>query len=131
MTRTLNPMTSAVALPMAETTEAAGLIFTSGQLPRRADGSVAEDFGEQVTQVLDNLEAALMRAGSSLAGLLKITVYLASLDDFDRYNAIYRERLEPAGFPARTTVEVCRFRDASRLEIDAIAVPTPADARAH
>lgn len=124
MTRTLNPMPSK-GLPMADSTEAAGLIFTSGQLPRRANGTVAEDFDEQVTQVLDNLEATLNRAGSSFAGLLKVNVYLANLDDFERYNKIYTARLESSGFPARTTVEVSRFRDASRLEIDAIAVRVP------
>lgn len=114
---------SAPAVPLTEATAGAGLIFTSGQLPRRPDGTVPDGFGEQVTQTLDNLESVLSRAGSSFAGLLKVTVYLDSLDDFDEYNKIYRERLQPLGFPARTTVEVSRFRGACRIEMDAIAIP--------
>lgn len=121
--RELIPMNSGSGLPLAESAMGGGLIFTSGQLPRRVDGSVPESFADQVTLVLNNLKSALDRAGSGLEGILKVNVYLASLDDFHQYNEIYKTFMAHAGYPARTSVEVCRFRGESRLEIDAIAVP--------
>lgn len=121
--RDLIPMNSGNGLPLAESAVGGGLIFTSGQLPRRTDGSVPEGFADQVILVLDNLRSALERAGSGLEGILKVNVYLDSLDDFHEYNELYKAYMAHAGYPARTSVEVCRFRGESRLEIDAIAVP--------
>lgn len=107
--------------PYADIAIGGGLIFTSGQIPISDDGTVPVDFGEQVSQVLSNLEMTLQNAGSDLDNILKITVYLDSLDDFDVYNRIYVEKLSAHGLPPRTTVEVSRFRGSKRIELDAVA----------
>ena len=59
--------------------------------------------------------------GGGLHTLLKTTVYLADLSEFDDYNAAYLDRLEGIPLPPRTTVEVARFRGSKRIEIDAVA----------
>ena len=98
-----------------------GVVWACGQVPRRADGSVPESIEEQVGVTLDNLEAVLTEAGSSLASLLKVTVFLADLDEFDAYDAAYCARLAGGPLPPRTTIEVASFRGEKRIEIDAVA----------
>ncbi|MFJ3929012.1 MULTISPECIES: RidA family protein [unclassified Streptomyces] len=98
-----------------------GIVWACGQVPRRPDGSVPRSIEEQVIVTIDNLEAVLRDAGASLASLLKLTVFLADLDEFDAYDAAYRARLAGRPLPPRTTVEVARFRGEKRIEIDAVA----------
>jgi 2-iminobutanoate/2-iminopropanoate deaminase len=97
------------------------LIWTAGQVPARADGTMPEDFAEQVAVTLDNLEATLRHVGGSFATLLKINAYLTSLDDFPVYNQVYTERLAAHGLPPRTTVEIVRFPSPMKIEIEAVA----------
>ncbi|WP_427008646.1 RidA family protein [Pseudarthrobacter sp. H2] len=111
--------------PYADLAIGGGLIFTSGQIPTSADGTTPEAFADQVTQTLSNLEQTLQLAGAGLNDLLKVTVYLASLDDFDEYNKIYTAKLGDTGLPTRTTVEVSRFRGSKRIELEAVAVAPP------
>jgi 2-iminobutanoate/2-iminopropanoate deaminase len=104
-------------------TIAAGLIFTSGQIPLvPATGEMAPaDIESQTRQVLENLKGVLEAAGSSLAFVTKTTVYLKDLGDFAAMNAVYATYFkDPA--PARTTVEISRLPRDARVEIDAIAV---------
>lgn len=103
------------------TASVGGVVWACGQVPVRADGTVPESIGDQVRQALDNLEHVLAPAGASLGSLLKITVYLADLDEFEEYDAAYVARLSGHPLPPRTTVQVARFRGAKRLEIDAVA----------
>lgn len=99
-----------------------GLIFTSGQIPGGPDGTVPTSMTEQAGQVFDSLEKALADQGGTLADVLQVTVFLGNIvDDFDDYNAVYRQRLLPHATPARTTVEVSRFRGDKRIELHAIA----------
>jgi 2-iminobutanoate/2-iminopropanoate deaminase len=97
------------------------LIWTAGQVPVREDGAVPEDFAEQVHVMFDNLEKTLAAADSGLGCLLKTTVFLASLDDFDAYNVVYVERMAGHPLPPRSTVEVTRFRRGMRIELEAVA----------
>lgn len=98
-----------------------GVIWACGQVPRRPDGSVPEAIEDQVVTVLDNLEAVLAEAGSSLSALLKVTVFLADLGEFDAYDAAYCARLAGGPLPPRTTVQVAAFRGEKRIEVDAVA----------
>ena len=76
---------------------------------------------EQTEQVMKNLEAVLRAAGASFDMVVKTTIFLADLEDFQTVNAIYATRFgdEP---PARATVQVSRLPLDVRVEIDAIAV---------
>lgn len=97
------------------------LIWTSGVIPKQADGTISSSFDVQAATVVANLERVLETAGGGLDTLIKTNVYLESLDDFPAFNEIYIERIGPHGLPPRTTVEIARFRPPMRIEIEAIA----------
>ncbi|MEO5778427.1 MULTISPECIES: RidA family protein [Arthrobacter] len=98
-----------------------GVVWACGQVPTRADGSTPESLRDQVNVVFDNLEKVLADAGADLSSILKITVFLANLDEFDEYNSAYLARFGDLTLPPRTTVEVARFRGEKRIEMDAVA----------
>jgi 2-iminobutanoate/2-iminopropanoate deaminase len=109
--------------PYSQAVVTGDLVFCSGQIALDpASGQVIDGGVEaQTRRVLDNLEAVLAAAGSSLERAVKTTIYLADMNDFAAVNAIYGERVgaEP---PARATVEVSRLPKDVRVEIDAIAL---------
>ena len=81
---------------------------------------VAGDISEQINQLLDNLSAILEASGSSIYKVLKFTVFLTDLDNFEQVNKIMAQRLtEP--YPARAVVEVSALPKGAKVEIDAIA----------
>ena len=109
--------------PYSQAIKANGFVFVSGQLgltPGHAElvGSTIE---EQTRQVFDNLEAILTEAGSGLERIVKTTVFLASLDDFQGMNSVYAERVGDVP-PARATIEVAGLPSGALVEIEAIAL---------
>ena len=88
---------------------------------RGAPEPVGSDVGEQTEQVLANLRAILEAAGSSLERVVKTTVYLTNLDDFQAMNDVYRTHVGEVP-PARATVEVSALPSGALVEIDAIAL---------
>ena len=102
-----------------------GLIFTAGQvaLDPATQQMVPGGITEQTTRVMENLKAILEAAGSSMARVVKATVFLKDFDDFAAMNAVYASYLAPSGMaaPARTTVEVSRLPKDALVEIDLIA----------
>jgi len=100
-----------------------GLAFLSGQIPLDpATGRIVEgDIAVQTERVLENLKAVLEACGSSLAQVLKTTVYLKDMGEFPRMNEVYARHF-PENPPARATVEVARLPRDVRVEIDAIAI---------
>ncbi len=99
------------------------LIFVSGQIPLDplTGQLVAGDVVEQTRQVLNNIQAILLAAGSSMSGVVKTTVFLADLGDFGPMNEVYATYF-PAEPPARATVQVARLPRDVRVEIEAIAL---------
>ena len=99
-----------------------GLAFLSGQIALDpATSQVVEgDIAAQTERVLENLKAVLEACGSSLARVLKTTVYLKDLAEFPRMNEVYA-RYFPHNPPARATVGVARLPRDVRVEIDAVA----------
>lgn len=99
----------------------AGLVYISGQLGT-ADGDIVEGgIVHETRQALANLQSRLASVGLELRHLVKITVYLASMDDRNAMDAIYQEALaEP--LPARTCIAVAELPYKARVEFDAIAV---------
>ena len=98
------------------------LVFTSGQLGVRADGSHTADrpFEEQVRQALGNMLAALRAAGAGPGDILKVTAYIVGVDLWPRFNAVYAEVMGEAK-PARTVVPVPELHFGYLVEIDAVA----------
>ena len=98
----------------------AGLIFISGQLGVAEDTVVEGGIVHETRQALANLENKLGSVGLGLQDLIKVTVYLASMDDRNAMDAIYQETL-PAPLPARTCIAVAELPYRARVEFDAIA----------
>lgn len=109
--------------PYSQAIKANGFVFVSGQIPidpatsQLAQGTVAE----LTRQVMRNLTSILETAGSSLDNVVKTTIYLKEMSDFDEVNKTYAEFF-PNHKPARATVEVARLPKDVKVEIDAIAV---------
>jgi 2-iminobutanoate/2-iminopropanoate deaminase len=98
------------------------LVFTSGQLPVRPDGTHTADrpFEEQARQALTNMLAALRAAGAGPRDILKVTVYIAGVELWPRFNAVYAEIMGESK-PARTVVPVPELHYGYLVEVDAIA----------
>ena len=109
--------------PYSQAIKANGLVFVSGQLGLKPDHAemVGDTIEEQTRQVLDNLEAILTEAGSGLDRIVKTTVFLQSLDDFQGMNSVYAERVGDTP-PARSTIEVAGLPSGALVEIEAIAL---------
>ncbi|MGD0566704.1 MAG: Rid family detoxifying hydrolase [Candidatus Goldiibacteriota bacterium] len=102
---------------------AGDFIFVSGQIPVvAATGSlVTEGVHGETNVVVDNIEAVLAAAGSSLKKVVKLTVFLKDINDIKFINDVLNERFGK-NLPARTAVEVSRLPKDISVEIDAIAV---------
>ena len=98
-------------------------LFISGQVPiDPATGAmVTGDVAAQTRRVLENIGALLTAGGLTYADLVRTTVFLADMNDFEAMNAVYRTYFtEP--YPARSTIEAARLPRDARIEIDAIAM---------
>jgi len=109
--------------PYSQAIVAGEMVFVSGQIPiDPARGVLIDgDIAAQTDRVMKNLSAILEAAGSSLDKVVKTTVYLADLGDFDVMNKTYGKYFtgDP---PARATVQVAKLPKGAALEIDAVAV---------
>jgi 2-iminobutanoate/2-iminopropanoate deaminase len=110
--------------PYAQAVAVGEWVFASGQIPLQPDTGelVAGEIEAQTERVLDNLAAVLEAAGSSLARVVRTTVYLADLSLFARMNAVYARRFTGSPLPARSTVQAAALPRGAAVEIDAIAL---------
>ncbi len=107
--------------PYSQAVKVGDLVFTSGNIPLKPDGSlVTGSVEEQAHQVMVNLKAVLEAAGSSLDKVVKTTVFIKNMDEFTRINEVYGIYFN-AHKPARSTVEVARLPKDVAIEIEAIA----------
>ncbi|SRR5574344_1878841 len=99
------------------------LIFTSGQiaLDPKTMNVVEGGIKEQTIRVLENLKAVLEEADSSFDNIIKTTCFLASMDDFNEFNATYDRYFNPATAPARSTVAVKTLPKNVLVEVEVIA----------
>ena len=75
-------------------------------------------------QIFSNMNTVLAKAGMSLEDVVSVTSYLATMDDFSKYNEIYRKYFNTEPLPTRATVAVKELARGARIEISAIAVRT-------
>ena len=108
------------AYSQATTTD--DLVFTAGQIPLTPDGELLRDasIAEQTERALDNLLAVLAEAGVGSEDVLKTTVFLADIDDFDEMNETYATYFE-AEPPARSAVQAGALPKGVGVEIEAVA----------
>jgi 2-iminobutanoate/2-iminopropanoate deaminase len=108
--------------PYSQAIRAGDLIFVSGQLPIDPDtGEMISEIGRATRRIFANIEAVLLAGDSTMSDIVKLTVYLTDLSDFEEVNGVFKEFFtsEP---PARETVQVAGLPKGSRLEISAVAV---------
>jgi 2-iminobutanoate/2-iminopropanoate deaminase len=108
--------------PYSQAIKAGEYVFVSGQLGLRpGESELVGGIAEQTEQVIRNLGAILTEAGSGLDRLVKTTVFLTDLGDFQAMNEVYARHVGETP-PARATVEVAALPSGALVEIDAIAL---------
>lgn len=109
--------------PYSQAVKHGNMIFLSGQvhLDPATGQMVTGSIAEQTDCVLDNLGHVLAAAGASFTNVVKTTIYLVDLGDFQAVNERYAKRFSGV-FPARATVQVSALPKGARVEIDAIAI---------
>ena len=107
--------------PYVQATRVGDLVFTSGQIPLIPETMelVTGSIELQTEQVMKNLSAVLIAAGSDLTRVVKATCFLASMDDFDAFNVIYSKYM--ASRPARSCVAVKTLPKHVLCEVECIA----------
>jgi 2-iminobutanoate/2-iminopropanoate deaminase len=109
--------------PYSQAIKANGMVFCSGQIPidPSTGNFVSEAVAEQTEQVFKNLSEVLNAAGSSLAKVVKTTVFLSDMNDFAEMNEVYARSFGD-NKPARATVQAARLPRDAKVEIECIAV---------
>ncbi|MEG0797703.1 MAG: RidA family protein [Acidaminococcaceae bacterium] len=109
--------------PYSQGIKGAGIIFVSGQLP--VDATTGEfavgGIEAQTKQSLENVQAVLVAAGSSLGQVMKTTVFIQHMEDFAAMNSVYSQYFT-TDCPARSCVEVAKLPKDALVEIEAIAL---------
>lgn len=107
--------------PYSQARISGGLVYTSGQIGIIPEtGAVAEGLEAQAHQVFKNLTELLKAAGSDMSKVVKTTVFIKDMNDFEAINAIYAQYFaEP--YPARSCVEVARLPKDVLVECELIA----------
>ena len=109
--------------PYSQAVMANGFVFASGQIPIDPETGqfVGGGIAEQTEQVLRNVSNLLEAAGTSLARVVKTTVFLADMNDFAAMNETYA-RFFGSEPPARSTVQAARLPRDARVEIEVVAL---------
>lgn len=109
-------------LPISEAIRHGDTVYVSGQGPLDPETGevVGETVGEQTTTTLENVDRILRAADSSLANVVKATVYLTDMADYEEMNAAYADTVDRP-FPARTVVEVADLPVDIAVEIEVVA----------
>lgn len=122
-TKISTPHAPAAIGPYSQALRYGQLIFTSGQIPLDPTTSeiVGADIQTQTHRVLQNLQALLESAGSSLDHVIKTTVFLTNMSDFQAMNEVYASYFKNVT-PARSTVAVSELPRKAQVEIECIAL---------
>jgi 2-iminobutanoate/2-iminopropanoate deaminase len=117
------PLAPAAIGPYSQAVRSGDLLFLSGQIPLDPQSGqiVAGGIEAQTERVLLNLRAVLEAAGASMASVVKTTCYLASMGDFQAFNAVYARHFTAQPFPARATVQVAGLPRGALVEVEAVA----------
>jgi 2-iminobutanoate/2-iminopropanoate deaminase len=108
--------------PYSQAVAAGPFVFLSGQIPLNAEGQLVKgDIVVQTVQVLENVKAVLAATGLTLKEVVKTTVFLADLADFQEMNRAYAEFF-PEKPPARSTIQVAALPKGAAVEIEVVAL---------
>ncbi|MDK6233735.1 RidA family protein [Aerococcus sanguinicola] len=108
--------------PYSQAVEINNSLFVSGQIPvDPSTGEIAEDIESQAKQSMTNLKAIIEEAGYQVSDIVRCTIFLTDLANFQAVNEIYGSFLEEP-FPSRSCVQVAALPKGVQIEVDAIAV---------
>lgn len=110
--------------PYSQAIATDALVFVSGQIaldPTSGEALTSEPIETQTHRVLHNLQAVLEEAGTSLAKVVKTTVFLTDMNEFAAMNGVYAAFF-PDAPPARSTIQVAGLPRGARVEVEAIAL---------
>ena len=110
--------------PYSQAVMAGNMLFTSGQIaidPQSGE-MVDADIEAETHQVMKNLAAVLSEAGMDFGNVIKTSIFLKDMGDFQKVNAIYAQHFDEATAPARETVQVAQLPKDVRIEISMIAM---------
>ena len=118
--------------PYSQAIRSGNFIFCSGQIPLdpKSGEMVGDDIGAQTQQVLDNISGLLKSEGLSLGDVLKTTIFLTDLGNFQIVNEIYGSYFNNQP-PARSTVQVSALPKGANIEIEVIAAARETDQTAY
>jgi len=123
MRRTIDAAENADALgPYSHGATDGHLVFTAGQIPVTPAGDVLSDepIGVQTAQSLANVQRILDEADLGFKDVLKVTVYLTTIDDLEVMNEVYQDHFGPNP-PPRTAIQVARLAADADIEIEVVA----------
>jgi 2-iminobutanoate/2-iminopropanoate deaminase len=117
------PHAPAAVGPYSQAVRVGSTVYCAGQIPLDPKNGQIVDGGidVQTRRVLDNISAILSAEGLSLEDVVKTTIFLADLSDFETVNQVYATYFKQAP-PARSTVQVAALPKRARIEIETIAV---------
>lgn len=109
--------------PYSQAVRIGPMLFTAGQIPLdpQSGNIVSQDVAEQTRRVLDNLTAVLNAEGMSFSNIVKTTVFMTNLADFQTMNEVYASYFKDQP-PARSTVQVTALPKGAQVEIEVVAV---------
>ena len=107
--------------PYSQAINIRGITFTSGQIPLvpETGNLISENFEEQAIQTLENIKNIILARDKSIDDIVKLTVYLVDLSNFESLNNIFKEFFINS-YPARSVIEVSKLPKNSQIEIEAI-----------
>jgi reactive intermediate/imine deaminase len=99
------------------------LVFTAGQIPLTPEGDLLDEasIDVQTEQALENVEAVLEEAGASMDDVLKVTVFMDDISEFETMNAVYETFFDEENPPARSAIGVEELPKGVGVEIEAVA----------
>ena len=111
--------------PYSQAVRIGPMLFTAGQIPLdpKSGQIVSEDVAVQTKRVLDNLTAVLKAEGMDFSHIVKTTVFMTNLGDFQKMNDVYASYFKDAP-PARSTVQVTALPKSAQVEIELVAFAT-------
>ncbi|MBZ4688210.1 MAG: putative endoribonuclease [Clostridiales bacterium] len=109
--------------PYSQAVKVGNMLYVSGQLPINPENGelINEDVELATKQVMENLKAIIEDAGSNLQNVIKTTIFLKDINQFDKVNVIYGQYFSENP-PARVCVEVARLPKDANIEIEAVAL---------
>lgn len=106
------------ALPFSAAVQAGGVLYLSGQIGARPDGSLPDGIEAQSRQVMANIGAVLSKAGLGFGDVFHCLVMLADMAEWGEFNRVYLEHFEPGRLPARSAFAASGLALGARVEVE-------------